>query len=103
VSGSHALGNPGLRTLAGCPAIARAARRQLAAWRLALVFRRALARRPLLWRRQALVAERETRDLMGVPWRHPENVATGLRGGYQRRLDRLQAELWPANEYVQEL
>jgi hypothetical protein len=78
-------------------------RRTLAAWRLALARRLALAPRPLAGRRTALAVERERRDLAGMPWRHPENLTRGLRGRHERRLKVLAAELWPADEYEMEL
>ena len=89
VSTSHAASNPRLRTLA--------------AWRLALVRRLALAPAPLARRRAARAVERERRDIAGMAWRHPENLTRGLSGRYERRLKALAAELWPEDEYEREL
>lgn len=89
VSTSHAACNPRRRTLAG--------------WRLALVWRTALAPAPLARRRAARTAEREQRDIAGMPWRHPENLARGLRGRHERQLQALKADLWPDDEYEREL
>jgi hypothetical protein len=83
-------------------AAARAALRQVAACRVALVRRTALA--PALPAgRRARVAEREQRDIAGMPWRHPESLTRCLRGRYERQLDARKAELWPADEYEREL
>lgn len=42
--------------------------------------------------------EREARDLLGVPWKYPENLTRG-----QHDLDGLAAELWPNCEYLKGL
>lgn len=42
--------------------------------------------------------EREARDVLGVPWRYPENLTRR-----QHELDRLAAELWPNCEYIKEI
>jgi len=104
VSTSHAPRNPCLRMLATWrAAAAHAARRQVAAWRLALARRTALVPVPLAGRRAVRTAEREQRDIAGMPWRHPENLTRGLRGRYQRQIEARKAELWPAGEYEREL
>lgn len=77
-------------------------RRTLAAWRLALVRRAVLAPAELAGRRAARTAEREQRDIAGMPWRHPEHLTRRLRDRYQRQLDARKAELWPADEYEME-
>jgi hypothetical protein len=69
--------------------------------RVALVRRRCTARPPLLpgARRAALAAEREARDIAGLPLRHPESMNRALRERYEERLAALAAELWPDDEY----
>lgn len=42
--------------------------------------------------------EREARDLLGVPWRYPENLTRR-----QHQLDRLAEQLWPNCEYLREM
>jgi hypothetical protein len=72
--------------------------------RVALVRRRCTARPPLLprARRAALAAERQARDVAGLPWRHPEHMDRPLRERYEVRLAALAAELWPNDEYETE-
>jgi hypothetical protein len=45
-------------------------------------------------------AERETRQAMGVPLRHPERVARNLRDDQEEQLAALADELWPHDEYA---
>jgi hypothetical protein len=61
--------------------------------------------RPLLprARRADLAAEREARDVAGLPWRHPESMNRPLRERYEVRLAELLAEGWPNREYEIEL
>jgi hypothetical protein len=61
--------------------------------RVAVVKRRCFGRRPLLpgARRAELAAEREARDIAGMPWRHPENVSRPLRERYEVLLAELAA------------
>jgi hypothetical protein len=47
-------------------------------------------------------AEREARDLAGMPWRHPEYLTRRLRRRHDRQLEALRAELWPDTEDVRE-
>lgn len=72
--------------------------------RVALVRQWCTARPPLLprARRAALAAEREARDVAGLPWRHPEYLDRPLRERYEVRLAALAAELWPEDEYESE-
>jgi anti-sigma regulatory factor (Ser/Thr protein kinase) len=59
------------------------------------------AHRVALWRHRRYAArplEREARDVLGVPWRYPENLTRR-----QHQLDRLAAELWPNCEYMREI
>jgi hypothetical protein len=61
--------------------------------RVAVVKRRCFGPRPLLprARRAELAAEREARDIAGLPWRHPENVNRPLRERYEVMLAGLAA------------
>ena len=72
--------------------------------RVALVRRRCTERPPLLprARRAALAAEREARDVAGLPWRHPESMDRPLRERYEVQLAALADELWPNDEYETE-
>lgn len=72
--------------------------------RVALVRWRCTERRPLLAgaRRAELAAEREARDVAGLPWRHPESMDRPLRERYEVQLAALTAELWPDDEYQAE-
>ena len=77
-------------------------RRKFAAGlRLAVTRRRCLAAVPR--GRRAVAAEREARDLAGMPWRHPEHLTRPLRGRYQKRLAALAAAAWPTDEYKRDL
>lgn len=61
----------------------------------------AVAHRVTRWRARRYAArplEREARDVLGVPWRYPENLTRR-----QHELDRLAAELWPNCEYIREI
>jgi hypothetical protein len=40
--------------------------------------------------------ERQARDVLGVPWRYPENLTRR-----QNELDELAARLWPDCEYLE--
>jgi hypothetical protein len=73
--------------------------------RVALVRRRCLERRPLLprARRAELAAEREARDVAGLPWRHPESVNRPLRERYEVRLAELASAAWPDDEHEHEI
>jgi anti-sigma regulatory factor (Ser/Thr protein kinase) len=60
-----------------------------------------VAHRVTRWRARRYAArpvEREARDVLGVPWRYPENLTRR-----QHELDRLAAELWPNCEYIKEI
>lgn len=60
-----------------------------------------VAHRVTRWRARRYAArplEREARDVLGVPWRYPENLTRR-----QHELDRLAAELWPNCEYTKEI
>jgi anti-sigma regulatory factor (Ser/Thr protein kinase) len=59
------------------------------------------AHRVIRWRVRRYAArplEREARDVLGVPWRYPENLTRR-----QHELDDLAAELWPNSEYTREM
>lgn len=59
------------------------------------------ARRVARWQHRRYAGrtvEREARDLLGVPWKYPENLTRG-----QHKLDGLAAELWPNCEYLKGL
>lgn len=73
--------------------------------RVALVRRRCMERPPLLprARRAALAAEREARDVAGLPWRHPEHMDRPLRERYEVQLAELASVTWPDGEYEIEL
>jgi hypothetical protein len=73
--------------------------------RVALVRRRCLEPRPLLprARRAGLAAEREARDVAGLPWRHPESMSRPLRERYEVQLAELASREWPNTEYEIEL
>jgi anti-sigma regulatory factor (Ser/Thr protein kinase) len=61
----------------------------------------AVAHRVTRWRARRYAShrlEREARDVLGVPWRYPENLTRR-----QHELDRLAAELWPNCEYIREI
>ena len=44
--------------------------------------------------------ERQMREAMGVPLRHPERVARDLPGDQEEQLAALAEELWPHDEYA---
>jgi hypothetical protein len=69
--------------------------------RVALVQRRCMEPRPLLprARRAELAAEREARDIAGLPWRHPESMNRPLRERYEVQLAELASATWPEDEY----
>jgi hypothetical protein len=73
--------------------------------RVALVQRRCMEPRPLLprARRAELTAEREARDIAGLPWRHPESMYRPLRERYEVQLAELASAAWPHDEYEIEL
>jgi hypothetical protein len=48
-------------------------------------------------------AEREWRDVHGMPRRHPESLTRALRRREECRLAALRAALWPHDEYEAEL
>jgi len=50
----------------------------------------------------ALLSEREARDVLGMPPRHPENLTRPLRRADERRIIALSGELWPNDEYARE-
>jgi anti-sigma regulatory factor (Ser/Thr protein kinase) len=59
------------------------------------------AHRVTEWRARRYAArplEREARDVLGVPWRYPENLTRR-----QNELDDLAAQLWPNCEYLKEM
>jgi hypothetical protein len=60
-----------------------------------------MERRPLLprARRAGLAAEREARDVAGLPWRHPESMNRPLRERYEAQLAEIAAAEWPNREY----
>jgi hypothetical protein len=53
--------------------------------------------------RMRLRLEREARDVYGMPWTHPENLTRQLPRRTERRLCARAAELWPDDEWMQEL
>jgi anti-sigma regulatory factor (Ser/Thr protein kinase) len=60
-----------------------------------------VAHRVTVWRARRYAArplEREAKDLLGLPWRYPENLTRR-----QHQLDDLAAQLWPQNEYLKEI
>jgi len=73
--------------------------------RVALIRRLCTVRPPMLpsARRAELAAERQARDIAGLPGRHPERMYRPLRERYEERLAALAAELWPNDEYESEL
>lgn len=73
--------------------------------RVALVQYRCLEPRPLLprARRAELAAEREARDIAGLPWRHPENLNRPLRERYEVQLAEIASREWPNDEHETEL
>jgi hypothetical protein len=54
-------------------------------------------------RARRVYAEREARDVLGMPWGHPEHLTRPIRRRDKRRLEALAAELWPHDEYGVEL
>jgi len=63
-----------------------------------------VTRRVARWRHRRYAArplEREARDVLGVPWRYPENLTR--RQHELDGLDGLAAELWPNCEYLKEM
>ena len=50
----------------------------------------------------ALLSEREARDVLGMPARHPENLTRPLRRADERRITALGGELWPNDEDARE-
>jgi hypothetical protein len=54
-------------------------------------------------RARRVYAEREARDVRGMPWGHPEYLTRPIRRRDERQLDALAAELWPENEWMREL
>jgi hypothetical protein len=49
------------------------------------------------------VAEREARQILGMPAGHPESLTRPLSRAQERRLAALAARLWPHDEYAREL
>ena len=45
--------------------------------------------------------EREARQVLGMPVRHPERITSGLSDGWEERLAAVAADLWPHDEYAE--
>jgi hypothetical protein len=45
-------------------------------------------------------AELEQRDVIGMPYRHPESITRELPTGQEEELAALAAELWPDDEWT---
>jgi hypothetical protein len=46
-------------------------------------------------------AERDARQALGMPARHPERITSGLSGGREKWLAAVAADLWPHDEYAE--
>jgi anti-sigma regulatory factor (Ser/Thr protein kinase) len=90
----EAAGVPPLAAVAPRPGLSRRVQRRHGPLKRA-------AHRVAGWRARRYAArtvEREARDVLGVPWRYPENLTRR-----QHELDSLAAELWPNCEYLKEM
>lgn len=44
--------------------------------------------------------ELEQRDVIGMPYRHPESITRELPAGQEEELAAIAAELWPSDEWT---